>query len=290
MGSRDGPPAYRRGACGAAVALLVLTSPVTAQRPRAVTLHIKPHVGDTLYTRFEQEVEMTGTAHVGDADTTMTMTSSMLMLSRVLVQGSDESGTTVTTVTDSVALVSTGMESMVPPDAVRRAMQGKRVRLRIAPDGSATVLDAPNELTPDLRAVVSGMPATLPDRPVAVGGSWEKIMEIPVAGQSGAGRAATLRTTYHLDSLSGDGAVAYISMRGTLTRDSTALPLPQGIRITSSGSITGTMRVDRRRGWWTDSRATIALTSILTPVAAGGGPPMHVRTTIRQRMRTGRVP
>jgi hypothetical protein len=217
----------------------------------------------------------------------MTMRTSMLMLSHVLVQSSDDRGATVTTITDSVSLASVGMGAAVPPEAERRAMQGQRVRLRIALDGSASVLESPNDLAPDLRAVVSGMPSTLPDRPVAVGGTWEKIMAIPVAGQPTGGRAATLRATYRLDSLSTDGDVAYISMRGTLTRDSTAGTLPQGLRIASTGSITGGMRIDRRRGWWADSHATIDLRSTLTPVSGDGGPPMRVQTKIMQRMWTG---
>jgi hypothetical protein len=250
-------------------------------------LRIHPRAGDTLYTRFEQEVEMIGTTRVGAVDTTVAMRSSMLMLSHVLVQSSDERGATVTTITDSVSLAGLGMGAVLPPEAERRAIQGTRVQLRIAPDGSASVLESPGELPQDMRAVVSGMPSTLPDRPVAVGATWRKNTAIPVAGQAAGSPAAMLRATYRLDSLSADGDIAYISMRGTLTRDSTAHPLPQGLRITSTGTITGTMRIDRRRGWWADSHATIELRSTLTPTTEDSGPPTRIQTKITQRMWTG---
>jgi hypothetical protein len=265
---------------------VVAARPVGAQNTTAVTLRIRPKVGDTMYTRFEQQVEMTGTTRVGGADTTMTMTSNMLMLSHVLVQASDDRATTVLTITDSVAMATSGASRLTSPESVRRALQGKRVRLRIATDGSATVLDASDELGPDLQAVVSGMPATLPERPIAVGATWEKVMAIPVAGEAHPQPGATLRTVYRLDSLSADGDLAYISVRGTLTRDSTAAVLPQGLRVTSTGSITGSMRVDRKRGWWADSRATIAVKSTLTPAGPSNANPLQVQTKITQRMRT----
>jgi hypothetical protein len=273
-----------------ALCLCIAGPALAAQNARMITLRIKPHVGDTLYTRFEQTVEMTGTTRVGDTDTTMTRSSSMLMLSHVLVQASDDRGTTVTTVTDSVSLLADGDDAALPPESVRRAMEGRRVQLRIAPDGSATIVDQSDELTPDVRAVVSGMPSTLPDRPVAVGATWEKVMEIPVAGRSGPGHAAVLRATYRLDSLSANGDIACISVRGTLTRDSTAIPLSQGLRISSHGTMTGTLRVDRRHGWWADSHATIALKSIFSPTAGNPAHAMQVQTKITQHMKTWREP
>lgn len=293
--SGEDVPVHRRsvGRVGILVALFVLaTLPLHAQRSRTVKLRISPRSGDTLYTRFQQTVEMSGTTHVGDTDTTMTMKSSLLLLSHLIVDASDESGATVTAVTDSVALSSWRMGRPMPSEAARRAMQGKRIRLRIAPNGSATVIDAPDELASDVRAAVSAMPSTLPDKAMAVGATWKKTTAIPMSASAGgrgaAGRAATLTAIYRLDSLSADGWVAFISMRGTLKRDSSSPPLPRGLSVASTGTITGAMRVDRRRGWWADSDAIITLESTLTPVSGNGGSrPMRVLTRIEQRMRTG---
>lgn len=306
LGNRREGAVHGMAAVAAALSLAIL--PLQGQQSRTVMLRINPRAGDTLYTRFEQTVEMSGRSLTADSDTAMTMKSSMLLLSHILVNASDARGATVTAVTDSVSLATWRMGRPMPSESARRSMQGKTIQLRIAPDGSATVLQAPDELASDVRAAVSAMPSTLPDHPIAVGDSWKEATDIPMSASTGGSkvgggrqeRAATLSATYRLDSLSADGNMAYISVRGTVKRDSTAAPLPRGLRVSSTGSITGAMRVDRRRGWWADSHAIITLESTLTPTRTsaerqGGGAetsrhltsPMHVRTRIEQRMHTG---
>lgn len=302
--SRNDTGALQRRRCARSLAVLVRRTclamtlvaaalPLRAQRPASVSLRISPRAGDTLFTRFEQTVEMSGTAHTGASDTTMTMKSTLLLLSHLVVEVSNSDGATVTATTDSVALGSWRMGRPVSSENARRAMEGKRIRLQIAPNGSATVLDAPDELASDVRAAVSAMPSTLPDRPMAVGSTWKQTTAVPVSPGTGGGNgangsAATLTATYRLDSLSHDGVLAYISMRGTLQRDSTAAPLSRGLRVISKGTITGALCVDRKRGWWTSSVATITLESVLTPPPdAPRTRPMRVLTRIEQKMRTG---
>lgn len=295
--SSDAGAHHRRRAArrtGILAFLLAVTAlPLQAQRSRAVTLRINPRAGDTLYTRFEQTVEMNGTAHVGSADTTMTMKSTLLLLSHLIVDTSDSSGATVTAITDSVALSSWHMGRPVPSETARRAMEGKRIQLQIAPNGSATVLDAPDELASDVRAAVSAMPSTLPDRPMKIGATWKQTTAIPASASTGRGRgtggsAATLAATYRLDSLSRDARIAFISMRGVLQRDSTDAPISHGFRVVSNGTIIGSLRVDRDRGWWTSSDAIITLESILTPSSdTTHARPMRVLTRIEQKMHTG---
>lgn len=284
---RRAQPRARRLGILVAGASLVFAARASAQSPaRSVLLRIRPQVGDTLYTRFEQDVEMIGTTRVHGVDTTMTLHTSMLLLSHVLVQAVDETGTTVTTVTDSLALHADG--GAPAPESSRRAMEGLRVQLHIAPDGAASVVDFPAALSPDIRAVISGMPATLPAKPVSVGQTWRRVTAIPIEGRSDPNHAATLRAQYRLDSLSADGGVAYVSMRGTLVRDSSASAPTDRLRVTTQGIIAGIICVDRRRGWWNDAQATITLKSTLVPMA--GGSPMYVETRIVQRMRTGAEP
>ncbi len=277
-------PAWRLMAILGAAAALAPVAVRAQSAARDIVLRIRPHVGDTLYTRFEQDVEMTGTVHVRGADTTMTMRTSLLLLSHVLVQGSDETGTTVTTITDSVALATDGEPAQA--ESARRSMQGQQVKLHIAPNGSASVLAVPALLSADVRAVVSGMPATLPDRAVHVGQTWQRTTSLPVLGGSSNGYAATLRATYRLDSLAGDGSLAFVSMHGTLTRDPGARPLANGLRVSSSGSVSGSLCVDRNRGWWIDARATILLVSTLMPVSGAAATPVRMQTRISQRMHT----
>lgn len=283
-------PYARRLAWWSLIVAVLLATPLHAQERGAILLRIHPDVGDTLYTRFEQQVEMTGSTRLGDADTTLEMHTSMLMLSRVLVQAEDNDGATVLTITDSVSVQSAGGDGAVPSEAARLAMEGKRLHLRITPEGSATLLDPPDELTPDVQAVISQMPATLPKSAVHVGGSWTQVMSIPLAGQAAQDGATILQTTYRLDSLSHDGRIAFISMRGTLSRDSTAAALPHGVRLSSSGNMSGSLRVDRQRGWWTESTAYISVKSTLSPPPGRKGNPVHFVVTIVQRMHSSEDP
>jgi hypothetical protein len=222
----------------------------------------------------------------------MTVRTSMLLLSRILVQGRDDVGTHVIAVTDSVAITATGSRAAVPPESYRRQLQGQRVRMVITPQGSASLVDNQSALNADLQSVISQIPATLPERAMAVGESWKQSMTIPLMGGRSSGRnsgnaagGATLHATYRLDSISRGGAIAFISMRGTLSHDTAKVDPVRRVRLTSSGNIEGLMLVDRTRGWWTDTRATITVTSIYSPLY-GSGPPTRVLTRITQHMRT----
>jgi hypothetical protein len=279
--TRDRPFSRLTGALTGA--LMLLASALPAQT--SVVLRIRPRVGDTLYTRLDQQVEMTASARIAAGDTSMTVRTTMLLLSRILVQGSDDEGTTVTAVTDSVAITATGSRASVPPDSYRRQLQGQRVRMRITPLGSASLLASEAGLNPDLASVISQIPATLPERAITIGESWKQSMVIPLGGARSVTSGAILHATYRLDSLSRSGAIAYISMKGTLSQDSTKVNSARGIRLTTSGHIQGLMLVDRRRGWWTDTRATITVNSLYSPLA-GTVPATRVLTRITQHMRT----
>ncbi len=262
---------------------LLLAVPMVAEA-QSVLLRIKPRAGDTLHTRFEQDMEIIGRTRVGGGDTTVTMRSGMLLLSRVIVESSDDEGTVVLAVTDSLAITGGGRSGLIP-ESQRRAMQSGRVRMRISAQGTASVLDAPASFAPDLQAVVSQMPAMLPEVAVRVGSTWRQTMTIPFAGQP-VGGAAVIQATFRLDSLTRGGDLAHISMRGTISRDGAAGDLPNGARLESSGSLTGRLQMDRRRGWWSDTRATITMHSTMHPPAGTPAQPMRFETRITHRMRT----
>ena len=82
-------------------------------------LRIQPRVGDTMYTRFEQSVEMVGTRNVHSVDTTMTSRMDIMILSHSLVQASDGHGTTVLAITDSVAMEGHGTGASAPNETIR---------------------------------------------------------------------------------------------------------------------------------------------------------------------------
>jgi len=278
-------PARRR--LGRALLVVAAIAPLVAAPARAqnVLLRIQPHPGDTMYTTFVQDVEMVGTRNVHSVDTTMTSRMNIVILSHSVVQANDAHGTTVLAITDSVAMQGHGTGAGAPTETLRRAMQGRQARLQISPDGSATLLAASDDVSPEVEAVYSGMPATLPEKSVAMHGTWQRNSYIPISRQSDSTHAATLHTVYRLDSLSADGAIAYISIRGTISRDSASSMASEGLRVTSAGTVNGRMSMNRKRGWWVESELSIAIKSVVTPMADPGAA-MRVQTRITQSMRT----
>ncbi|HZO20675.1 MAG TPA: DUF6263 family protein [Gemmatimonadaceae bacterium] len=249
---------------------------------QSVTLQIKPKVGDTLRLRIEQEMEITAAGRMRDVDTTMTMRSSMLMLSRSIVVLSDDDGTTVRSITDSVAVNPGALDPRL--DQVRRALQGKEVRVRFSREGSATLVEADPELPRDLHSVFSQLPATFPRHQVAVGSTWKQRIPIPDAAQGQI--AGTLQAVFRLDSLTNRGKRAFISMRGTLSRDSTASVMADGGRMTMTGTVTGFMILDRVRGWVIDALTEMSVQSHIEPAAGKALPPVKMRMRLIQRQRT----
>ena len=273
------------------VAAMVAFAP-SGSLAQDVLLALRPHEGDTLRTHYEQKTEMRGTTRRNQADTTMVVLTSLTMFSRVIVDESGDAGSTVTAITDSVAIVSPYAPGGAAAEAIGRALRGSRVRVRFSPQGSATVLEGRGDLPDAIRSLASQMPAMLPLHAVAIGGSWSQSFTIPDLGQTGHG-PALVRAVYRLDSLSRGGALAFISFRGSVHRDSVAAgpaagsgALPPSRRFESSGSITGTLRLDRKRGWWLDSRAAIVLRSTIAPRDPRQGEPVRMQTTITQHMWT----
>jgi hypothetical protein len=268
----------------ASVALLASIAPgVHAQ---GVLLQIKPRVGDTLRLRIEQEMEISGVSKVRDADTTITMRSSMLMLSRSIVVESDDEGTTVKSITDSVAVDMGATDPLVVTlsDQARRSLQGKEVRVRFSREGSGTVVDADPDIPRDFQSVFSQLPATFPRHQVAVGSTWKQRIPIPDTGPGQI--AGTLQATFRLDSLTRRGKLAHISMRGTVTRDSTASPIRGGARMTMTGTVTGYMVLDRGRGWVTDASTEMSMRSHIEQPAGSGLQPVKMQMRLLQRQRT----
>jgi hypothetical protein len=244
-------------------------------------LRMQPHAGDTLRMRFEQEVLMTGVTKVHGLDTTLATRTVTLVLARVIVESSDGTGCTLVAITDSVAITTQGSQALSPGDPARRAMQGRRITLKLKPDGSAAMVNSPADLDSDVGQLVTTMPAILPHAAVAPGATWENSL----AGATTGGR---LRAKYHLDSLS--ASRAFISLRGLIARDSSEGDARQSARMASAGAVTGALILDRARGWWMDSKIVMTINSIITPAAATPAPPVRVQTRITQRMHTENGP
>src|SRR4051794_14285704 len=164
--TRTGSDRAGATANGFAVALLctiACAAAATAQQPQQVALRIEPPVGETMRMRLDQRVEMSGTTRMPAGDSTATVVTTLLVISRTFVERRDRDASILLTSTDSVAASSSGADSLAVAVETRRAMQGKRVRLRIAPDGATEVVPGESGGSAELNALFSQMPATLPN-------------------------------------------------------------------------------------------------------------------------------
>ena len=253
-----------------------------------VMLQIRPHIGDTLRMHLSQTVEMTGTTRGARTDSVRSMTTSIEVFTRAIAQQWTSNGTLMQTITDSVAMNPASAGSLA--DLRRRAMQAKKVWLRVSTDGAMELVDDgdPNS---ELRHLFGEMPAVLSRTSVSVGDKWTREMQIPLSNEPGA--VGAVRATFHFDSLGRNGDVAYISMRGTMARINTPGAAPAGPGYGTTGQLAGTIQIDRRLGWITDSKSTIIVRSSITtnPPVKGEAEraPMQVRTKITQWLRVMRA-
>ncbi|HEU4631330.1 MAG TPA: hypothetical protein VFS08_16380 [Gemmatimonadaceae bacterium] len=265
-----------------AVALAALLAPAAPAAAQGVLLELRPHVGDTVRVRLDQDVEVVATRKVDGRDSTVTMRRHLTVHSRSIVQQTDPGGATVLAVTDSMLVREDDGRS------VRAGFGSAHARLRIAPDGTVRVLDDGGLMSPEASALVAQMPATLPGKAVVPGTTWSQAAPVPLPGQPDGPPAGRLSATFRLDSLGHYGDLAYVSMHGTLERPRGGVRLPKGARYESAGTVTGSFQLDRRRGWLIDVRATITMNSVVTQ-AQTGSEPVHVRTHVTQWLRAAPV-
>jgi hypothetical protein len=266
------------------VGLFFLAHNVGAQ---AVLLQIRPHIGDTLRMHLSQTVEMTGTTH-GKRDSTTAMTTSFEVFTRAIARQWTSSGTLMQTITDSVAMTPASAGSLA--DLRRRAMQSNPVWLRVSTDGAMEMVDDgdPNS---ELRHLFGEMPAMLARTAVAIGEKWTREMQIPLSSEPGA--VGSVRATFRLDSLGRNGDIAYISMHGTMARINTSGSAPAGPGYGTTGQLSGSIQIDRRLGWITDTKSSIIVRSTIASAPTRSGEPerapMQVRTKITQWIRAMRA-
>jgi hypothetical protein len=278
-------------------AAIAVGSVATSLSAQPVLLQISPHAGDTLNVRLNQRVDMTGTpmgcptgyvapkrnAKVAPetrscAQGTRQMTTIMEVFSRAVIHKTDRDGALVTAVTDSIRTAMSHDGGKSPAPARVKTGIDNEIDMRVATDGGAEVIDT--DASDELRAIFGQMPAVLSRKPVSPGDTWKRQMRIPLAGESGATGLVT--ATFELDSIARNGDIAYISMRGVLAHDHR-----DGSLSELSGSLKGTMQLDRRLAWITDTRATIDATSRVQPPE--GGAPMVVHTRVTQQLKAYRL-
>jgi hypothetical protein len=253
-----------------------------------VLLQIRPHIGDTLRMHLSQSVEMTGSTHRDGRDASAgSMTTSIEVFTRAIAHQWTSGGTLMQSITDSVAMTPASPGSLA--DLRRRTMQSKRVWVRVSTDGAMEIVDD-DDANSELRHIFGEMPAMLAREPVSVGEKWTREMQIPLSGDPGT--LGSVRATFRLDSLGKNGDVAYISMHGTMSRITAPGASTSAGGYATSGTLTGSIQIDRRLGWITDSKSSIIVRSTIAaaPARKGApqGAPMQVRTKITQWIRAMR--
>jgi hypothetical protein len=229
---------------------------------------------------LDQTVEMTGPA--GAEGKASVESGTLVLLATLAVESVDAEGATIVSTTDSLRVNS-------PPNSASSAVlawaagaANRAVRFRVAPNGSAYVPTGRGRAIPS--TLQSTMPATLPSRPITPGSEWTSVIQVPLASSVDPKGTATLSATFTFDSLSKSGELAFISIRGRLMKESADPPTGGRSVVETSGTVTGTVLLDRRRGWITDARTTFSLLSLVTP-ADPTKPPMRVKMTISQWLR-----
>lgn len=256
-----------------AMAFTLLPLAAEAQK---ISLELRPRVGDTLRMAMDQEIEMTAARKGTASDSTRTTRTALRVITRAVVLRSDQSGTVLSVEAESIAVTTDDDRGAAMLADARKRLLGRTVELWMAPDGATKVVSDDGKADPSVGQLFAQMPATLPSGDVKVGSSWTKEMHVPATGISGPG--GLLRTKFRLDSLTGDGQLAWISISGTLSP-------PKGRKSEDhGGSVTGTLLVDRRRGWLADTKTVTSMRS-LAPSPAGGGVPMTFRMKVSQRIR-----
>jgi hypothetical protein len=256
----------------------------TQSAAQTVTLRVKPHVGDTLRMRLDQQSEMTGVRRTATGEASAMVINSMKMFSRAIVESATDAGTTVLAITDSLLLSSTDDRTRATAAQVEQRIRGQRIRFRVAPDGTVGMVESNDGAPREIAQVVSLMPAAFPKGPIKVGESWIREMPLPVGSQLGAQLSGKLHVTFRFDSLTHGGDWAYVSMRGEV--EPATGPGAASAATLDKGLVTGTMLVDQRRGWLTESWFSIVVSSTMKAVAASGIASTRMQMRITQHMHT----
>jgi hypothetical protein len=263
------------------VAAVCVAASADAQR---VTLEVRPRPGDTLRVTLDHAVTISGGPR-NFPDSATTYTTTYHVSTRDIVERADEKGAVILAIVDSIRMRTTGSIGASPFPGVDRSMQHLRVRLRVMADGSSQIIEGITQLDPELRDVFGSMPSVLPLVAVRPGDTWTRALPLPAeGGPVNAPSSGTLRASFRLDSLSDSGDRAWISLTGQLVPGRPA-ESGSGAPVTRmTGTLSGTLVLDRRRGWLDRSEAIVEIESLVeTP---GAAVPLLVRVRVVQRMQT----
>lgn len=258
-------------------AVAVTCTQLSAQRPRSradmrIALVLRPFPGDMIRQKVEHDVDEQGTITMPGGDSTVRVSTRTTVVLRSRVDAVDSLGAVVTSQVESVTVKANGgkEESRRARIASGMALQGRTLRMKLAPDGELIVLDDASAQSAatvaTLAALVDRVPAALPSQPVREREKWTRHMVL--AGAPGDG----IDAEFTLDSLTRYGDHAWVSVRGVM-KDAGA---------DAGASVVGWVLLDRRRGWITRSRMVLTMRAVTG--AQGSMPPMRFVMRVEQRV------
>ncbi len=261
----------------ATLLVAVACASLQAQRARAsadarVTLVLRPFPGDMIRQLVEHDVDEQGTIAMPTGDSTVRVSTRTTVVLRSKVDAVDSLGAEITSQVESVTVRATGgrEESRRARIASGMALQGRTLRMKLAPDGELMVLEDQSALgagtIATLTALVDRVPAALPVLAVREREKWTRHMVL--AGAPGDG----IDAEFTLDSLTRYGDLAWVSVKGVM-RDAGA---------DAGASVVGWVLLDRRRGWITRSRMVMTMRAVTG--AQGALPPMRFVMRVEQRV------
>jgi hypothetical protein len=268
-----------------ALSLLMVTGVTTealAQKP--VLLQLRPRISDTIWMRLDQRTELARKGAEGKTPAAFTTTT--VTYSRAIIESGVAAATTVVAITDSMFVSSADQSGKGPAPMAQKQIQGQRVRLHIAPDGSLSMGGDNSAAPKTMSRAASLIPATFPLTPVAVGDKWMREAPLPSGtSQLGASVVGWVQATFRLDSLTRGGDLAWISVHGKLTPDPSGSKV-DGVATVDDGAVDGYMVLDRVRGWLTESNVNIIAHSSLRQPFGAPGQTMSFEIRLIQALRT----
>jgi hypothetical protein len=272
----------------AIVAMAISGLGASAAQGQKISLQLRPHVGDTISMRLEQETEVSGRRDAKSANSSTAPSSSWsstsISWSRAIVESAVPAYTTIDAVTDSVLQPNPAAKTLMPGPP--RPVKGQQVRLMVAPDGSMTMPNGAAGQSSGLARAASLIPATFPAEPVRVGDKWTREAALPAGtSQFGAGVVGRVKAVFRFDSLTRAGDLAWVSIHGDLVPDEKAHAAEGGLAV-EDGVVTGYMVIDRTRGWLTESSFSIIAHSVMRPAFGVAAQPMHFTVHLTQSLRT----
>src|SRR5205085_4940712 len=116
---------------------------------------------------------------------TKPVVTTLAMFSRAIVEASTAASAMILAITDSVDVVSNDKTAAASASETERQLAGRRMRLKLLPDGTVTVAESEENVPKHVGEMVALMPASFPRGSVTIGDTWLREMPIPPQGAPG---------------------------------------------------------------------------------------------------------